>query len=147
MPGLIDRSLHAPGCGYRLDESATGWVMGTTSSKNEGRKDDVAKLRYDLLPARALRDVAAVMTHGAGKYGDENWKMVPELERRYLAAAMRHIEQMRCGERLDAGAGGSGFPHLAHAICSLLFVLEWWHMQQDEGKHESSNSTAGSSIG
>jgi len=98
------------------------------SPKTEGRKDDSTKLRYDLLPARSMRDVAAVMTHGANKYGDENWKMVPELERRYIAAAKRHIEQYRCGEWNDEGVGGSGYPHLAHAICSLLFILEWRHM-------------------
>ncbi len=57
----------------------------------------------------------------AEKYGAWNWSMVSDLERRYLAAAMRHINAYRAGEMLDQE---SGLPHLAHAMCCLAFLIE-----------------------
>ena len=86
-----------------------------------GRKDDAAKLRYDLVPPIALELIAEVLTYGAKKYAPENWRNVEEPERRYIAAAMRHIEAYRKGERIDQE---SGHPHLAHAACCLMFIME-----------------------
>lgn len=86
-----------------------------------GRKDDDGKLRYDLIPARAEAEIVAVLTHGAEKYGEENWRQVPDGVKRYHAAARRHIAAWVLGERLDPDTGQ---PHLAHAACCILFLLE-----------------------
>lgn len=86
-----------------------------------GRKDDSGKARYSLLPWRGLDEVVAVLEHGARKYGEGNWRKVPDARRRYLDAALRHIRAEFRGDPCD---GESGAPHLAHAVCSLLFVLE-----------------------
>lgn len=86
-----------------------------------GRKDDNEKLRYDLVPPHALAQITSVLTFGAKKYADDNWRKVPDPERRYVAAAMRHIEAYRAGETLDKETGVS---HLAHAACCLMFLLE-----------------------
>jgi hypothetical protein len=86
-----------------------------------GRKDDAEKLRYDLVPPNAFEEVVRVLSYGAKKYADDNWKLVPDAEKRYTAAAMRHMEACRKGERLDSE---SGLPHLAHAACCLFFLLE-----------------------
>lgn len=98
-------------------------VRTATSSGNSevGRKDDQSKLRYDLLPEKAERFVVEVLTHGARKYGDDNWRYVPDARKRYLAAAMRHLAAYRAAQDADPD---SGLPHLAHAVCSLMFLLE-----------------------
>lgn len=87
---------------------------------NVGRKDDQEKSRPDLFPARVLDFVARVAAHGGRKYGDQNWTKLENLRGRYYAAALRHINAWRLGEMDDPE---SGLPHLAHAICSLAFVL------------------------
>ena len=56
-----------------------------------GRKDDLGKLRWDLLPIEQIEQVVAVLTHGAIKYGDYNWQMVSNPGPRYYAASMRNI--------------------------------------------------------
>ena len=100
---------------------------GVTSPATPGMKFDSDKLRYDLVPPSALEKIVDVLTYGAKKYAPENWKKVEEPERRYIAAAMRHIEAFRKGERLDPE---SGLPHLAHAACCLMFILEVQHGQE-----------------
>ena len=87
----------------------------------QGRKYDGGKLRYDLIPVLALEETTKAGTKGAEKYGDENWKLVPEGRRRYLAAAMRHIQQWRKGEIYDEEMGTH---HIANAISNLMFILE-----------------------
>lgn len=87
----------------------------------QGRKYDGGKLRYDLIPVLALEETAKVVTKGAEKYDDENWKLVPEGRRRYLSAAMRHIQQWRKGEIYDDEMGTH---HIANAISNLMFILE-----------------------
>ena len=92
----------------------------TKESELPGNKDDSGKLRYDLLPPLALREVVKVLTFGARKYAPENWRKVDGWRWRYFAAAMRHLWAYYTGERDD---GESGLPHLAHAACCVLFLL------------------------
>lgn len=87
---------------------------------NDGRKDDAGKLGYELLPPDALARVVAVLTHGAAHYGADNWRRVQDGSRRYYAATMRHLEAWRRGVDRDE----SGHLHLAHAVASLLILLE-----------------------
>jgi hypothetical protein len=93
----------------------------TSEPKTPGRKDDTGKPRYDLLPAVALHEVVRVLTYGAGKYAPENWRKVEDWRPRYFAAAMRHLWAWFRGERIDPE---STYPHLAHAACCILFMLE-----------------------
>lgn len=85
-----------------------------------GRKSDRGKLRYDLLPVDVLEQIVRVLTAGATKYGDENWKNVEPYKDRYYAAAMRHLVAWRQGEVADRE---DGLPHLAHALCCIIFIL------------------------
>ena len=41
---------------------------------HEGRKDDTAKPRMDLIPPELLEGVADVLTYGAAKYAPRNWE-------------------------------------------------------------------------
>jgi hypothetical protein len=90
-----------------------------------GRKDDAGKNRWDLVPFRAFKQVVRVLTAGATKYSDNNWQKVPNPRKRYIAAAFRHITARIGGELNDPE---DNLPHLAHAVCCLLFLLAF-----DEG--------------
>lgn len=83
-------------------------------------KFDGDKLRYDLLPPQPLEDLVAVLTQGARKYKPNNWRECNDLDR-YIGALFRHIEAHRKGELRDKE---TGLPHLAHAMCNLVFLLE-----------------------
>lgn len=91
---------------------------------NGGTKHDSGKLRWaTLLPWRALESVVRVLEHGAAKpdYGADGWRHVPNARPRYLNAAVRHLVARLRGEVNDPD---SKLPHLAHAACCVLFILE-----------------------
>lgn len=87
----------------------------------KGIKFDDAKPEYGLIPAAALHEVVKVLTYGATKYSRDNWKLVPDRERRYFDAMQRHLWAARRGESVDSETGIS---HYAHAACCLMFLLE-----------------------
>ena len=86
-----------------------------------GSKHDSGKPLMGAVPPNALLAVAKVLTFGAEKYGRDNWRQVENAETRYLDAALRHINAYQRGEAADPESGES---HLAHAVCSLMFMLE-----------------------
>jgi hypothetical protein len=88
----------------------------------EGIKYDTGKTEYGLIPPHALDEVAKVLTYGAQKYSRDNWKGVPDKERRYFDAALRHVWSFKRGENLDKE---TGLHHLAHAVCCLLYLAEF----------------------
>ena len=88
----------------------------------DGKKFDASKPATHLLPPKALLCVADVLRYGAEKYGEHNWRAVPDAENRYIAAALRHIFTAMTGEQPYDPE--SGIFHIAHAITSLLFILE-----------------------
>lgn len=88
-------------------------------------KDDAGKPRFDILiSVFGLDTVALIFGEGAIQYGDFNWRKSkddPKYRMRLIAACMRHVYQYATGTKIDAK---SGKPHLAHAICNLLMVLD-----------------------
>ena len=86
-----------------------------------GRKFDGGKLQYGLVPPLALRETVKVLTFGAEKYEPDNWKRVPDPNRRYFDAAQRHLWAYKEGEVNDPESGVS---HLAHALCCIMFMLD-----------------------
>lgn len=101
-----------------------------------GKKFDGGKARVDLLPPKALLEIAKVLAFGAQKYGEDNWKHVDRAQDRYYAAALRHLFAWRDGERCDEE---SGLPHLAHAGCCLLFML-WFEVCQKPAPEDVSSA-------
>lgn len=91
-----------------------------TPEPAEGRKDDAGKLRWSLLPLRAMKSVVEVLEYGARKYSEGGWKSVSR--QRYVEAAFRHVVAIAEGEKLDAE---SGLPHAAHAVCCMLFIIHF----------------------
>lgn len=88
---------------------------------SEGKKYDGEKPKMYLLPPKTLLEVAKVLTFGAAKYDEHNWKKLDNLQNRYSGAALRHIFAHLDGEELDEE---TGLDHIAHAICCLMFKLE-----------------------
>lgn len=83
-----------------------------------GTKHDEGKTDWSILPWPEIEKVAKVLEYGAGKYGRDNWVHVPDADRRYFNAAVRHL---LANAELD---DESGLPHYAHAICCLLFLMQ-----------------------
>lgn len=53
------------------------------SNLEEGKRYNKGKLRYDLVPVRAQEEYVKVLTSGAQKYSDNNWRMGTKMEYRY----------------------------------------------------------------
>ena len=86
-----------------------------------GVKHDQGKPRTDLLPARALMEVAKVLEFGGRKYGDHNWRGGLKYSR-LVGAALRHIFSWLGGEDNDPE---TGLCHISHAACCCLMLLEF----------------------
>ena len=81
--------------------------------------------RFDLIPAKALIQVAKAMHEGSLKYGDNNWRKLP---RTVIANHMlRHVVLWQSGDRSE--------PHLGHAAANLLMLLEM-ECEDGEGRAE-----------
>jgi len=88
----------------------------------EARKKDFGKTRMDLLPPKALEGIAKIMTYGAAKYNDYNYKQGKGLDwDRMLGACMRHLNAWNDGEDLDKESGQS---HLYHAGCCIMMLID-----------------------
>lgn len=98
----------------------------------QGIKYDGEKPKMHLLPPKATLEVAKVLTFGAQKYDEENWRKLDNLQARYSSGALRHIFAHIDKEELDPE---SGLSHLAHAICCLMFKLEI-ELENGESKEE-----------
>jgi len=113
-------------------------IEPTISDLSFGMKFDGDKPRYDLEQVRANEEVINVLTFGAGKYADNNWRELDDAHKRYYAASRRHLAAYKKGETIDPE---SGFHHLAHAICCLNFMLEVELENMNDGL-KSQNTTS-----
>lgn len=98
----------------------------------EGRKDDQAKVRIELVAPEFILGTADVLTFGATKYGDRNWEKGMKWSRCF-GAMMRHMwcwwgakqvatkTNFLLGD-LDMETGRS---HLWHASCCLMFLVAY----------------------
>lgn len=86
-----------------------------------GIKYDGDKVPLDLLPMDALMEVGEILKFGAEKYAPYNWAF-GMVYSRLIAASLRHIFSFNKGEDNDPETGRS---HIAHAICCLLFLMEY----------------------
>ena len=87
----------------------------------EGMKFDNGKLQWNLMPFEALEDTVKVLEFGAKKYDDWTWVKVPDGEKRYYDAAVRHL---LAHQKEDADPE-SGYSHLSHALCCLIFLEDF----------------------
>ena len=113
--------LHKPAEAYQIN-TKPAVIDGVTypPSWAAGQKHDQTKPRFSLIPHQALWQVVAVLEFGAKKYGAENWRGVENARERYFNACHRHLNAWWQGESVD---DESGLPHLAHAVCCLIFLM------------------------
>lgn len=100
--------------------------FNTQDSKGATKFDD-GKARLDLIPTFPLFQLAEVLAYGAKKYtnqeasGEYNWTKGFVWSRTY-AALLRHLFSWYSGKDIDKD---SGLPHLSHALCNLVFLVEF----------------------
>ena len=95
-----------------------------------GVKYDNGKARWDLLDWGFLDGIAEVLSFGARKYDDDNWKKLDNIRSRYIAACGRHVKDYWLCIKSEGKEGSiyddeSGLHHLLHAGCCLMFVF-WY---------------------
>lgn len=108
---------------YGIDVQGFQQLVTPEPAKEVGKKFDSGKVRFSLLTrglAHVQKEIAAVLTFGATKYGIDNWKYVDNAKQRYEDALERHLNAWRQGEALDSE---TGLHHLAHAATNVLFLL------------------------
>jgi Domain of unknown function (DUF5664) len=88
---------------------------------SEGVKHDQGKEPLDLLSSEALLQLAKVLGYGASKYSSHNWRGGLAWSRVY-SAVQRHLLKWNAGETIDPE---TGLNHLAHAMCGLMFLLQY----------------------
>jgi len=88
----------------------------------EGKRFNSGKTRHDLAPAYAQEQYARVLTMGAEKYGDDNWKKGMAWSK-VIASLSRHVEAIKKGEDIDQE---SGLLHSAHVMCNAAFLTEYY---------------------
>lgn len=89
-----------------------------------GLRFNKGKTRYDLIPSFAQEQYAKVLTIGADKYGEDNWKKGMKWTT-VLASLQRHLEAIKKGEDYDKE---SGLLHSAHIMCNAGFLTEYYHI-------------------
>lgn len=122
---------------------------------NEALRYNEGKLRYNLIPENAKRELARVYTLGAHKYstyltpdgkevkgseipfaqasglkkiydGANNWRLGLKWSD-VMESAMRHIEAYKRGEDFDE----LGTYHLSNAVWNLMTILEYYHIHPE----------------
>lgn len=119
--------------------------LGFDKVGNGALKELGDKPRIDLVPSEMIEGIADVLTYGAKKYDDHNWRKGIPFSVTY-AAAMRHLLKFHKGIDLDAE---SGLHHLKHAACNILMLLCNSDMEElddrfikhDTGLHTSSSDS------
>lgn len=106
---------------------------GTTRAdvRRTGVKYDQQKARYDLLPWLALECASVVLLHGSKKYDEHNWRKGLHWSR-LVRAAIGHVAAFARGEDYDRE---THLPHLAHAACCVLFLLEYFLISRESGEY------------
>lgn len=102
--------------------------------EEKGLKFDDGKVRLDLIDYKFVEGIGLVLTYGAKKYAENNWKLfTPDDRKRLRAAALRHLHAYCDGERFDKETGLS---HLYHAGCELMFLDYFDRMVDAQKKAE-----------
>lgn len=104
-----------------IQEELVGGQIAALQGTGPGVKLDQGKLRYDLLPWKAIEGLVRVLSFGARKYTANGWRTVPDALTRYEAALLRHLAAIKRGEQVDPE---SGLRHIDHILCNVAFLSE-----------------------
>ena len=108
-----------------------------------GYRFNSGKTRHDLVPAFAQEQYARVLTVGADKYGDDNWRRGMPWST-ILASMKRHILAIERGEDYDKE---TGLLHSAHVMCNAAFLTEYYKIYpQGDNRYKRSIPRIGLDI-
>lgn len=94
---------------------------------------DKTKTDWSLLPMDALEEVVKVLEFGAVKYDRDNWRRGDGFRySRVVNSLLRHTYAWMRGEDRDPE---SGYSHLAHMGCNVLFLL-YYNRYKDRFKND-----------
>lgn len=132
-----DRAVEARGGSRELEEQLSEELADAFPAKTvdfatgEGRKDDVDKVRMELVPPELVFAVAEVLTFGATKYDARNWEKGMSWGR-VFGALMRHLWAWWGGKGPTTRSflfgdldGETGYSHLWHAGCCIAFLIAY----------------------
>lgn len=88
-------------------------------TKDAATRYNDGKPRLGLIPPEIIIGIGQVLTFGAKKYDDNNWKKGLSDEN-CMSSCLRHLMAYQGGEEYDEE---SGISHLSHAACNLAFML------------------------
>jgi len=98
--------------------------------KEEAKRYNEGKIRYDLIDDYAIEQMAKVLTEGAKKYDEQNWRKGMKWSKAE-ASFKRHIASYKEGEDFDPE---TGLYHLSHAMVNLMFMVNYYrtHPELDD---------------
>lgn len=108
----------------KLDHDVAKGQSASVGGANPKDLVGATKSPLSVVPWGAVVQAAPVFAVGAKKYGPFNWRDYPVQEMTYVSAALRHLLAWVDGQDNDDGPGGSGLPHLAHAIAGLMILVD-----------------------
>lgn len=83
-----------------------------TTNEKGGAQSDIP-VRFDLIDGKALFEMAAVLDHGAKKYGEDNWRLISVKD--HINHLLMHSYAYLSGDTSD--------DHLSHMLCRATFAL------------------------
>lgn len=84
-----------------------------TTTNEQGGSQSHIPVRFDLIDAKALFEMAKVLHVGAEKYGEDNWRLISVQEN--LNHLLMHVYAYLAGDKTDE--------HLSHILCRATFAL------------------------
>ena len=106
-----------------------------------GHHKDEGKPRVDLLDPEAMLGIAEVLTFGATKYAESNWRGGIKYSR-IIGSILRHLFAIMRGEDLDIE---SGLLHIDHLGCDAMFLSYYMRNRKDlDDRYVKLNTTRGS---
>lgn len=99
-----------------------------------GLRFNSGKLRYELVPVYAQEEYVRVLSAGAKKYGDHNWRLgMPWTT--VMACIERHLMAVKKGEDYDPE---TGLLHTAHIMANSAFLTQFYkdYPQGDDRLHK-----------
>ena len=90
------------------------------NTKLKAERHNEGKIKWSLVPFRALEPMVQVLMFGAKKYSPDNWKKGMKYTIIY-DSMQRHLTSFMEGEENDSE---SKLHHVGHILCNALF-LSW----------------------
>lgn len=88
----------------------------------QGGRQALITVAYHLFDPSAIEAMAQVLYYGAGKYGVDNWRLIPSID--HINHAMNHLFKHLAGDRNE--------DHLVHAFTRLMFAVAMNFQEEKE---------------